>query len=129
MKKIFLIIQVLINSGIAFGQKYQPIALSYNTVYEKEYVSAERTHQDSTGFYLIHFEYDSRFCTIPMTNPPGQPHYSAEITVYKIMDGKKQMIGEPFPGEYTPNGCFEDDPVYLIQEAKGQNRKALSDDN
>lgn len=80
--------------------------------------TAERTYQDSTGFYIINFVYNTSYCTIPATNPPGQPHYGATITVYEIIDGKKQIIGEPFGGTYTEKGCFEDAPDYLIKIAK-----------
>jgi hypothetical protein len=83
-----------------------------------EDTTAERTYQDSTGFYIINFVYNTSYCTIPATNPPGQPHYGATITVYEIVDGKKQRIGEPFGGTYTEKGCFEDAPDYLVKTAK-----------
>lgn len=85
--------------------------------------TAERTYQDSTGFYIIHFEYDASFCTIPDTYPSGQPHYQAMITVYQIIDGAKVVIGESFGGQYTEKGCFEDDPTYLVATAKKLGRK------
>lgn len=80
--------------------------------------TAERTYQDGTGFYIINFVYNTSYCTIPATNPPGQPHYGATITVYEIIDGKKQIIGESFGGTYTEKGCFEDAPDFLVKNAK-----------
>ena len=37
---------------------------------------------------------------------------------------KKKIIGEAFSGTYTENGCFEDEPTYLIRTAKELREKA-----
>jgi hypothetical protein len=112
--KLLLIIFLMVQVSLA------QTTLEYR---QSEDQTAERTYQDSTGFYIIHFEYNTASCSIPLTNPPGQPHYFATITVYKIVEGKKTQIGEPFSGQYTENGCFEDEPSYLINSAKQQSKK------
>ncbi|HOZ62000.1 MAG TPA: hypothetical protein PK914_07745 [Smithellaceae bacterium] len=95
MKNLSIIFLLLL-PVMVMGQYYP----KYETVY--------RNYSDSSngGFY------------VPFTNPPGQPHYSADITVYKIDKCDTVQIGYPFEGKYTPKGCFEDDPKYLISEAK-----------
>jgi hypothetical protein len=79
--------------------------------------TAQRTYQEAGHFYVIDFDYSTDYATIPLTNPPGQPHYNAEITVYEIVDGNKKQLAI-FGGQYTANGCFEDDPKYLVDKAK-----------
>jgi len=79
---------------------------------------AQRTFEDSTGFYLIRFDYDTGWALTPSTYPPGQPHYTSLITVLQVIDGETGAIGEPFWGVYTEGGCFEDNPETLVQWAK-----------
>ena len=45
------------------------------------------------------------------------PHYDATITVYKVVDGKKERVTEPFSGTWTAKGCFEDSPDTLVNMA------------
>lgn len=80
-----------------------------------KYETTYRNYSDDTDKYLIEFIYNPNGVTY---DPPGQNHYSAEITVYKIDKCDAVQIGYPFEGIYTPKGCFEDDPKYLISEAK-----------
>ena len=79
----------------------------------------ERTWQDATGFYVIGFDIDMTSALIPMTNPPGQPHYAARITVALIVDGQKHVL-DILRGQWTPEGCFEDDPATLVRIALEQ---------
>jgi hypothetical protein len=88
------------------------IAQSWQTKTE----TAIRTLERADGFYVVEYRYGG-FATVPLTNPPGPPHYGAEITVFRVVDGKRQQIGQPFGGEYTVNGCFEDDPKVLVEYA------------
>ena len=87
--------------------------ISMNTI-----VTSEKNYNDSTGFYVIRFDYDDSWWTIPATYPPGPPHYDATITVYQIKDGKKEVLGEPFVGFFTDGKCYEDEPGYLVRKAK-----------
>ena len=79
----------------------------------------ERTWQDATGFYVIGFDVDMTSVSIPMTNPPGQSHYAARITVAQIVDGRKHVL-DTFYGQWTPGGCFEDDPATLVRITLGR---------
>lgn len=122
MKKILIILfAILISVNIKSQNKLG--------ITQDHYRNAERTYQDSTGYYIIKFLYNSQYCMIPSTYPSGQPHYSAIIEVYKIIDGKEKIMGKSFGGIYTSNGCFEDDPKYLIKEAlkleKKKNKKKI----
>lgn len=77
---------------------------------------AQRAYQNSGHFYIIDFDYNTEWATVPVTNPPGQPHYSAKITVSEIVDGEKKELAT-FGGQYTEKGCFEDDPASLVTQA------------
>lgn len=74
----------------------------------------ERTFVEGNNTFVVRYEYDPRFCTIPATIPPGQPHYSARISV--TLNGNP--FGNPFNGEVTPNGCFEDVPSDMVDKAR-----------
>lgn len=95
----------------------QDIEYTTTQIFQDYISTAERTFEDTTGFYIIHFEYNTAYCTIPATFPAGAPHYGATITVYKVIDGRKKMIGEPFGGQYIEKGCFEDASEYLKNKA------------
>lgn len=59
--------------------------------------------------------------SVPATYPPGQPHYEATIMVFRISKhGKHEAIGISFSGTWTPNGCTEDDPEKLVDQALHQ---------
>ena len=79
---------------------------------------AYKFYQDSMGFYLIKYEYNPEYCTIPLTLPAGYPHYPALITVYQVVDNDTIQIGQPFDGTYVEKGCFEDVPEDQVKEAK-----------
>jgi hypothetical protein len=104
MKKLLMILLISFLGAFYFIESYA--------------IQASRNYQDETGFYVIDFDFDNSYYLVPATNPPGQPHYQATITVYQIVDGKKIIIGESFDGQYTEKGCFEDDPKYLIDKAR-----------
>jgi hypothetical protein len=82
---------------------------------------AERTYENYGHFYVVHFSYTTRSYSVPATMS-GQPHYSATISVYEVLNGGKKLLSE-FEGKYTEKGCFEDDPKslvkYAIEKAKG----------
>ncbi len=82
-------------------------------------------------------------CTVsvPATMPPGQPHYSAKITVIDTgmisstcsgvvvtcaVYGEKIQVGQTFSGQWTPDGCFEDDPVALVEKVLGHDHNTIS---
>src|SRR5277367_2284937 len=66
-------------------------------------------------FFIVEFTYQMNYASVPITYPPGATHYGAQIVVFEIVNGKKEPIGKPFPGEYTGGLCFEDDPVALVE--------------
>jgi len=107
MKKLLFIIALAL-STMARGQEFG----------ELNQKQAEITYKDSTGFYVIKFAYNDSFCTVPLTNPLGCPHYSAMITVYEVTDGDTVVIGKPFSGTYTAGKCYEDEPAGLVDQAK-----------
>lgn len=87
-------------------------------IWDRENEIAYKFHQDSTGFYIIKYEYDPDFCTIPLTYPAGEPHYFAMITVYQVVGNDTIQIGQPFDGTYVKEGCFEDIPEDQVKRAK-----------
>lgn len=77
---------------------------------------AERTYQeDGLGFFVIEYNYTTEWFTQPLTNPIGDPHYSATITIYQIINDKKVLLDKPFSGVYIVNGCWEDKPETLVK--------------
>jgi hypothetical protein len=64
--------------------------------------------------YRVEYTFNQSFSSVPATIPPGQPHYSARITVYR--DGQK-VNKNPILGTYVPQGCFEDVPVEWVKRA------------
>lgn len=78
---------------------------------------AEVTVVDSLKtWYIVRYDYDDRYATVPATNPPGKPHYDATITVYRLV-GKREIVGWPFAGTYVEGGCFEDVPENWVKIA------------
>jgi hypothetical protein len=78
---------------------------------------AERTLAIEHHFYIVDYEYNPDYSEVPLTNPPGTPHYDATITISEVVDGRKKAVGSPFGGKYTLGGCYEDDPSTLIESA------------
>ena len=83
-----------------------------------------KTYNDSTGSYLIKYELGDWY-SIPMTSPPGAPHWDAILTVYKIVSCKSfvpkndtLIVGKSFAGTYVEKGCFEDVPEDNVNQAK-----------
>jgi hypothetical protein len=111
MKKLLFIISIIALPLMVQGQWFDGV---------RENKEVEITYKDYSGFYVIKFVYNDSFCTIPATNPPGRPHYSATITVYEVKDGDTVVIGKPFSGTYTAGKCYEDEPTGLIDQAKKQ---------
>lgn len=72
--------------------------------------------RDGTN-YMVNFMYDPHGpCSIPATNPPGQPHFPCRISVWA---GGVQ-VGTNFTGEVTVKGCFEDRPEDAVAKALSQ---------
>lgn len=63
--------------------------------------------------YLIIYETNSFSLVTEPATWNAQPHYRANL---RIFDSEGRLLSEQ-PGEWTPNGCFEDDPVRLVREA------------
>ena len=91
------------------------------SIYTTSVAYAERKAEYSNKWYAICFEYDTSCAFVPATYPAGQYHYSAMITVWEIdkcnLRETRTKVCEPFGGQYTEKGCFEDDSIYLIKQA------------
>jgi len=79
-------------------------------------LTRERTVERNDGFYVVQYDYSTQGVIMIPAVGGGQAHYDAEITVFKVQDGKKKRIAR-FSGQYTDRGCFEDDPNSLVDRA------------
>ena len=101
--------------------------------------SAERSVFVDGRFYKINYEYQPQYAMVPLTSPPGQPHYTAVIQVYVLKENGFTKVGESFGGYYTDAGCFEDDPTTLVNQAieaqsknqgvEPKNKKTIEDEH
>lgn len=66
-------------------------------------------------FYLVDFTFDSSWSTVPLTNPPGVPHYLATAVAFEIIGGLRKQIGGSFPATFTDGKCFEDNLPDLVE--------------
>lgn len=91
------------------------VFLSFKSYGQESTKTADRKYTDSTGKYVIRYKYED-----DMAYRTGNDilHFRAEITVYKRERGKMKLISPPFKGQYTKEGCFEDDPKTLVVLAK-----------
>lgn len=85
---------------------------------------SQRTCQLNEKVYLIEYTYNTSRFMIPAVMGGGHSHYDAVIMVYEISDGKKYLVGKPFKGVYTKDGCFEDIPEELVKKALSFEEKA-----
>ena len=77
-----------------------------------------RTYTTDGHVYVVEYDVeDTGSYAVPLTLPVGQPHYNATITVSEVVEGRQQLVTAPFAGQWTPRGCFEDDPESLVKEA------------
>lgn len=114
---ITAIVIILLASNIAVGQVQTDVYLpSYDTAY--------KSHNDSTGEYLIRYIYSSSGAFIPATWPLGEPHYYSKISVYKIARCKcffnpidTLLLIDGLRGIYVMSGCFEDSPAEYVRFA------------
>lgn len=74
----------------------------------------ERSCVVSNELYVVKYKYNpTGWCMVPATNPPGQTHYPCRVSVFK---GTGQ-VGHTFDGTVTENGCFEDVPRHMVEQA------------
>lgn len=99
------------------GDPVGPVGVSGPPGIPFETKHAERTYTYSNRFFVVCYDYCTDYYMIPATLPPGEPHYSATITVYEVIKGEKIKVCEPFSGQYIEKGCFEDAPESLVQQA------------
>lgn len=105
-------------AGISsYSELVKNTSFSNNSFLFEETKHAERTVTYSNRFFVISYDYNTSSCLIPLTYPPGEPHYSATITVYEVIKGEKIKVCEPFSGQYIEKGCFEDNPETLVKQA------------
>ena len=76
----------------------------------------ERTWAEHGHVYVVSYRVERPGMSIPLTNLPGGVHYDASITVFRVVEGRHQRVAS-FDGQYTDEGCFEDDPKALVQWA------------
>lgn len=84
----------------------------------------ERTCEYKGKIYIVEYQYNDGYFSVPLTNPLGAPHYDARITVYEIDRGRRKQIAETFNGQYVEGGCFEDRPESLVKRALGMEKTA-----
>ena len=78
--------------------------------------TAERRAYVDGSWYVVKYEYTTNgWALVPATNPPGEPHYDAVVTVYRLTKNGEEQVGKPMPGTYVPGGCFEDSPEAYIR--------------
>lgn len=124
MKQLFIFI-----AGLCFSisTKSQTVTLRNNTIElttSKSDTAYKEVVLDSV-VYVIKYVYSPQAYFTPATYPEGDPHYVANITVYKdtcyiAVDGlicKLIQVGEPMPGIYVAKGCYEDIPEGWVKKA------------
>lgn len=84
----------------------------------------ERSCTVSNRQWLVKYEFNpDGYCTIPLTNPLGQPHYPCRVFVFrKSTAGDFSALiseGKPFDGVVTRKGCFEDNPEDMVRRVMG----------
>lgn len=103
---------------------------AFATIHERKVVVDGKHYLVSYDVYDCDPPREERGCLVEMPALAGaQPHSSASITVVEVQTGKilpHSTIQWPsaikiqvasFPGKWTPNGCFEDDPATLVKYA------------
>jgi hypothetical protein len=61
-----------------------------------------------------------------LTNPIGVPHYTAKITVFRVANGKKVPMCEPWFGTFTDGKCYEDNPADIVARARSVSESATN---
>ncbi len=105
-------------SGAVAGERDNWVTLEMNSDWDS---NRHQTVTKNYGCYVIEFYYNKAYANIPATMPLGKPHYDATITVYEIVEGKKEKVGESFRGVYTTTGCcmsLEQNVKRAIENAK-----------
>jgi hypothetical protein len=78
----------------------------------------QRTITVSNVTYTINYALKStKFYMVPLTIPPGQPHYACMATVF--VGTNKVGVLET---EWTENGCYEDSPMMVVGRSLGWTR-------
>lgn len=113
MKKIIMICIGVLIINFAYADEF---TYQNSNKFQNQQRTAQRTYAENGHYYIIHFLYDTMLAYIPATYPEGKLHYDAVITVNEVIDGKEILIAT-FGGQYTHDGCFEDDPKYLVETA------------
>lgn len=81
----------------------------------------KRTFADNTGYYIVKYSYnpDGTFY-VPATSPYGKPHWPCIIDVYRsdnALDPICVRVCDTFKGQFTEDGCFEDNPENVVKQA------------
>jgi hypothetical protein len=113
MIKLLILFTLLLTSNLSAQEYLQGYSFG-NRV-------ATRDYQFDDRFFIVRYEYNPFGITsVPSTMGESQAHYSANITVSEIVNGRAVELSK-HGGVYTERGCFEDDPKTLVLNAlKGQ---------
>lgn len=112
MKKPLTVLIIVCVFSFLFGLLGQS-SVTTGIVHVHKTRTIARTCTVSNQLYLVTYEYDPLGgCFVPATNPPGQPHYKCKTTVFKAV-----QVGQPFDGDVTEDGCFEDVPEDMVKNA------------
>lgn len=83
---------------------------------------ASRTVEAPGHFYIVDYAYSTGMAFKTLMGCIGgadcnKAHYDATIKVFEIVNGVRIQLGPERSGKYTVEGCFEDDPLMLIEAA------------
>lgn len=92
---------------------------------------ASRTVEAPGHFYIVEYEYSTKVATMTLVGCDhcNKAHYAAAIDVFEIVSGVRKRIGIKHYGKYTVEGCFEDDPMALVDLALMVDGESANDVN
>ena len=117
-----IILSLLFACGSARGQEIKQSVQSYVS---HEVDTAYRTvvYAETGDLYHLVYIVNKDYYWVPSTQPPGDPHYKADIIVILAdpnWHSNKYVgdtIGKILSGTYVQRGCFCDDPQWWIRKA------------
>jgi len=114
MRLAALLLFASLTCGLAFGQVRID---SIPTIHE-------RTISHGGKEYVVVYRVcDTCTMSVPATYPAGQAHYPAEISVFEQRGLDRIAVFKPWDGQWTADGCFEDDPKTLVEAALKESKK------
>lgn len=95
-----------------------PRFVSHNAIAEVHRDTVNRIFEYEDKEFLLQFIVDRTIGWVPDTYPQGVPHYSARLFAYQEDGDSYRLICSPFYVVFTDGGCFEDDSIYLLGQAR-----------